>query len=110
MRRHFRRLAVLAFLLLTMVAAPRAAVLNEILYAPDPASPDPLRSHEWLEILNTSTTPLDLSGWTIRDRSAVIATLPSVLLPANAYLVVHLASGANDLDFSDDCGAFYTGA
>src|SRR5260370_39268646 len=76
---------------------PGAVVINEILFQPDPASGDVLRTHPWLELFNKGTDPVDLSGWmvTARDRpaSASARSLAGGVLPGGAYLLVYFASG-----------------
>ncbi len=93
---------------------PLRLVLNEILYDEDSSSSDPLRTHEWVEVFNAGKGPALLGGWKLADRDGAAGpsarALPSVVLPSGAYLVVHFAAGTNDLDFSDGCGEFYTGA
>lgn len=48
---------------------------------------------DWFELVNTSSSPVDLQGWTISD-SGASWEFPSVVVPANGYLVVV----ANDED------------
>lgn len=71
-----------------------------------------LAGGQWIEIANNADQPAALAGYTLTDwdgsGNGNIA-LPAVTLPAGAYLVVHLASGTNDFDFSDGAGRFYTG-
>jgi hypothetical protein len=84
-------------------------VLNEILFYQNDTSEVPEEKFEWIELFNGSDNPVDLNGWTIsgQDASALI-TLPSIQLPPDAYLVVHVATGVNEYDFSDSTGHYYT--
>jgi len=86
--------------------------INEILFYNDPSNPDPNVSTQWLELANTGTAPVDLTGWSISASDGVnggsARALPSVLLPPAAYLVVHFASGTNSLDFLNNSGDYYT--
>ncbi|MGA9350393.1 MAG: lamin tail domain-containing protein, partial [Anaerolineae bacterium] len=81
--------------------------LNEVSF--DPLGGD--AGQEWVEVVNRGLTNRDLTGWTVSDSSGgALATLPLLILPPNAFLVVHFGIGSNDLDFSDGEGHFYTGS
>lgn len=96
----------------TTAQVPRV-LINEVLYLADPASADLRRDHEWIELYNKDTVPISLANWILTDRdgahSAAQRRLPAVSVPAGAYLLVHIAVGTNDFDFSDGCGEYYTG-
>ncbi|OZV70571.1 lamin tail domain-containing protein [Winogradskyella aurantia] len=70
---------------------------------------------EWFEIYNTTSSSIDLDGWTIRDDGTNSFTFSGTLLvPANSYFV--LGRGPNDptnggvnLDFSYGDGSFTLG-
>lgn len=104
------RLVLLAFLALTLDAQVK---INEVLFYPDPTSQDTFRTQQWLELFNAGTDPVDLTGWSVTASDGLSGAraraLPSVLLPAGAYLVVHFASGTNSLDFTGNSGDYYTG-
>jgi len=104
------RLLLLACLALTLDAQVK---INEVLFYPDPNSQDAFRTQQWLELFNTGSAPVDLTGWSVTASDGVTGAsaraLPSVLLPGGAYLVVHFASGANSLDFTGNSGDYYTG-
>jgi len=71
-----------------------------------------LESHrnQWVELFNASSLSQSLSGWVITNGAgAQVAALPSWTLPPMCYLTVHLGSGTNDSDFSDQDGHYYTG-
>ena len=104
------RLLLLAFLALTLDAQVK---INEVLFNIDPNSSDTFRTEQWLELFNAGTDAVDLTGWALTGADGVNGAsarpLPSVMLPAGAYLVVHLASGTNSLDFTGYTGDYYTG-
>ncbi|HUG13701.1 MAG TPA: lamin tail domain-containing protein, partial [Thermomicrobiales bacterium] len=82
-----------------------AIVINEVLYWPEDGD------LAWLELYNRSADTLDLSGWTISNGvGSIVAGLPSWQMPGGSYLVVRFGAGANDPDFADGVGTFYTGA
>ena len=62
-----------------------------------------------VELVNTSGTSIDLTGYQLTNELASsITTLPSWILPDGAYLTIHFGTGTNDSDFSNDWGHFYT--
>jgi hypothetical protein len=70
---------------------PGDVIINEIMKNPA-AVTDALG--EWLELFNTTSHPIDIDGWTIRDNESdfhVIDNGGPLVLPANGYLVL----GAN---------------
>ena len=87
-------------------------VINEVLYFEDDGLRGADGDHEWVEIYNATGIGIDLTGWTIADRDgwtgAGARALPSITLPAEAYLVVHFGQGVDDLNFDDLCGEYYT--
>ncbi|HYL37446.1 MAG TPA: clostripain-related cysteine peptidase [Bryobacteraceae bacterium] len=91
---------------------PAQVVINEVLYRVDPASSDPLKSQQWVELFNNSGGPVDLTGWIVSGRDGSSGSsarnLPSVTLPPQAYLVLHLAPGTDRLDFGDNTGDTYS--
>ena len=57
-------------------------IINELMY--HPASNNDLE--EYLEVVNRSGMPVDVSGWQIDD--GVQFTFPDISIPHNDYLVV----------------------
>ena len=83
------RLALLAVLSSAAAAAQSFAsgdlVINEVMYDP-PQQPS---FNEWVEVLNVSGGPLDLSGLVLSDAASSAEPLPSgTTLGAGAYLVL----------------------
>jgi hypothetical protein len=68
-------------------------VINEIMYHYQPNLPTPQgtpfseNDEEWIELFNRGTSPVDLSGWTIRDAIAFDFPVGTILDPGE-YLVV----------------------
>ena len=63
-------------------------VINE--FMANPASADDATG-EWVELFNTSLTPVDLNGWTLEDADSDSFTLVSaspILVPAGGYFVL----------------------
>jgi hypothetical protein len=91
---------------------PAQVLINEVLYRLDPSNIDPLKTQQWVELYNKGTAPVDLTAWIVSGRDgrtgASARTLPAVTIPGGGYLVVHLASGTDRLDFSDGTGDTYT--
>lgn len=85
-RKHRLWLSFLS-LSLALLARPLQAqvVINEVFYN----APDDIDDLQWIELLNTSETPADLSGWTIDDGK--VYTFPKgATLTGKGYLVVAL--------------------
>lgn len=81
---------------------PNPIVINEVMASNDSSygvniDDDPqLEYPDWFELRNISSEPVNLQGWTISD-SAFSWVFPSVVVPANGYLVV----AASDNDRTD---------
>src|SRR5215210_369539 len=66
---HFRFLRLFVLFALTWSAAhpaPAGVVINEILYRPGTGFPENT-AREFIELLNTDPTPVDVSGWSFTD-------------------------------------------
>jgi hypothetical protein len=88
---------------------PGGVHLNEIRFI-DAEAPIGDRLNALVEIHNKDVSTAVLDGWTITDENAaVMFTFPSLSLPPGAFLLVHFATGADDLDFSDGVGHVYAG-
>jgi VCBS repeat-containing protein len=67
---------------LTTTPETEAIVINEIMHHPGTESP----LEEFIELHNTATFPIDLTGW--RISKGVDFTFPNVTIPASGYIVV----------------------
>ncbi len=110
-----------AFLLPALVegGSQLGVTVNEIQYAPSSGSPDPALRFEHVELYNSTATPLDLSGYTLRDVNAAgvqetLFTLPALALPAYSFLVVYAAAATGtlveDTDLDDGAGLLIAAA
>ena len=94
------------------LAAPAQVVINELLIRTLAETADANRNHQWVELYNKGTDPVDLTGWKLANRDgragARALDLPSVSLPAGAYLVMHVTRGEDQLDFQAGAAHFYT--
>jgi hypothetical protein len=68
-------------------------VINEILYDADGDVAD--ANAEWVELYNTSDTPIDIGGWTLRDAASADA-LPPLVVPARAFAIVAASNAFHD--------------
>ncbi len=83
-----RRLTVLPSLLLLLLAlvARGEVIINEIMYRPGTGFPENT-GLEFIELHNTATAAVDVSGWSLT--SGVAFTLPaSTVIPASGFLVI----------------------
>jgi hypothetical protein len=91
------------------VPITKGLVLNEIQF--DPYGQD--GGNEWIELHNGQAGPINVAGVQVKDSAnVVLATLPSVVLPAGAHYVVHLGpvvAATLDNDLSDGRGNTFTG-
>lgn len=94
-------------------AALGAVRVNEVLFAAELASANPVINHQWVELVNTGPAAANLAAWRLAagdgPEGAGARGLPQINMPPGAYLVIHYASGPNDLDLTDGCGHYYTG-
>ncbi|WP_197203657.1 lamin tail domain-containing protein [Crateriforma conspicua] len=66
----------------------QSVVISEIMYNPDTSEVGSLP--EWLEIVNTGSSPVDLSGWYFADEDASWGSFPTgTILPPNQAAVVY---------------------
>lgn len=72
------------------IAWPRGAVvLNEIMLKPSGGEP------EWVEVLNTTSAPIPLQRWGLRDaarRTGVVAVSEVAVLPPHGYAILTASS------------------
>lgn len=90
---------VLFFLAFLTACCPRAGaqanrydiVIDEIMADPSPSVALP--ANEWIELKNTSSSPINLSGWRIADASGQSGPLPAYTLKPDSFVIV-CTSGA----------------
>lgn len=64
--------------------------INEFL--PDPAISG---DHEWVELYNTNTSSIDLTGWVLSD-SVAVRYSPTGTIPAGGFFVIELSNTLNN--------------
>jgi hypothetical protein len=99
----FRFLFVLTFLLIASPISVYASVtINEIAWMGDAES----ANHEWIELYNSGSEAIDLTGWVLSDGANLDINLTGSA-PASSYVVLERTS-----DESSSASAFliYTGA
>ncbi len=69
-------------------ANPGDVVFNELMWMGDFAG----KSHEWIELRNTTDADIDLAGWDITrlsdDGEVLMFTIPSGIIPAQGYFLI----------------------
>jgi hypothetical protein len=66
----------------SMYSSPGDVVVTEIMYRPD-------RGGEWVELYNRSRVAVDLSGWSMTDRSGTSGTIPGgTVIEAGSFLII----------------------
>lgn len=69
-----------------------AVVINEIMADPSPSAGLP--SHEWIELKNTSASPVILQNWRIGDASGQSGPMPGFILQPDSFVIVCTGSAA----------------
>jgi phosphatidylserine/phosphatidylglycerophosphate/cardiolipin synthase-like enzyme len=77
-------------------------VLNEIVYNPR----GPEVEGEWIELFNGGDS-VNVLDWTITDQDNWIFQFPSLAVPEECYVVLHIGPGIPDSDFSDHVAHLY---
>ncbi len=81
-----RRAALIgALFFISRMSLPAQIAINEIMFHAAPAIPEDPRK-EWIELLNTGTNSVDLTGW--RFTRGISFNFTNVTLPAGGYVVV----------------------
>ncbi len=70
-------------------------VIDEIMADETPAVGLPER--EWVEIKNTTTQPINLQGWRLRDATGQSGPMPAFILAPGAYAILCSSTAAADL-------------
>lgn len=98
---------VFELLIDSSVAEPAPIVINEVMASNDRAVPDdrtPPRYPDWIELYNSGTEGVDLTGWVLSDSSASW-TMPALTIEADGYLLLY----ASDCDPDrETCGTKHT--
>ena len=68
----------------------------------DSVQTGPDAAYEWVELYNSASAPLELTGWTIEDNMAT-DSIPTLTIPANGFAVV-AASGDFYINYPDFTG------
>ena len=85
-------------------AAPNAVVINELMY--NPATD--LDTDEFLELANTTSSAVDMSGWTFT--AGITATLPAgAIIPPNGFYVLAADATRFQTLYGRTANAVYTG-
>jgi hypothetical protein len=82
-------------------ASSSTLLISEVLY--DPLGTEP--NEEWIEIFNSTASPIELTGWTINDNLSTDIISPTVTIPAGGCLVIAASSEdfyTNYPDFTGD--------
>ncbi len=80
----------------------KTIVLNEVTYNPRGSEVE----GEWIELFNAGES-VDLQDWTITDQDNWIFQFPSLAVPRECYIVLHVGPGIPDSDFSDCVAHLY---
>jgi len=79
-------------------SSPGEVVITEIMYRPD-------GSGEWIELFNRSSVAVDLSGWSVTDRSGASGSIAGgVEIEAGSFLVIAQDPGAVSSIFPASAG------
>lgn len=81
--------------------------INEVMFYPDTGG------NEWVELKNTGSAPVNISGYSITDEDGNMYRIPDALpdVPGGAFVVVTFdgaGSGSDDYDFSDNVATLHT--
>jgi hypothetical protein len=71
--------------MLNKLAAAGDVIINEIMADPDPVIGLP--NHEYLELYNTASSPIDLSDWILQIGSSS-KTIEDFILPSHSYVLI----------------------
>jgi len=84
----FVRLLLLILLLPALLTAQNRydVVIDEIM--PDPTPQIGLPSNEWIELKNTTATPINLQNWRIGDASGQSGPMPNFTLLPDSFVIV----------------------
>ena len=97
-----KKLQLLALSVLTAMAANAQIVINEYCSNSTSFLDEQGDNSDWIELLNTSSSDINLEGWHSSDKADNLAkwTFPSITIKAGAYLQI-FASGKNLTEVAD---------
>jgi len=75
------------------IAKQYDVIIDEIMAAPTPAISLP--TNEWVELKNTSVTPINLLGWTITNHQLTSGGMPNFILKPDSFVIVCAASAVS---------------
>jgi hypothetical protein len=88
----------------SLTSVPGEVIISEVAWMGTGASPN----HEWIELYNTRSTPLDLTGWQLANSTASVDIILNGVIPANGF---YLLERSQDLTVSDVvANQIYSGA
>ncbi|MCP4440995.1 MAG: T9SS type A sorting domain-containing protein [Aureispira sp.] len=93
-----KKVLTVVALFVAFQSAQAQIVINEILYNTPVSSSE---NEEFVELLNTTSSPINLSGYTIKDNGSPI-TIGNLTIPANGIVVL----GRDSADFNTAYGFF----
>lgn len=74
-------------------SSPGSVVINEIAWMGSLDS----TSDEWIELHNTTSSAIDLTGWSILDDGSTTYSITSGTIPANGYFLIEDSENATDI-------------
>ncbi len=77
-------------------------VLNEVVYNPR----GPEVEGEWIELFNGGDS-VNILDWSITDQDNWFFQFPSLAVPKECYVVLHIGTGIPDSDFNDNVAHLY---
>jgi Lamin Tail Domain len=70
-------------------------VIDEIMADPSPQVGLP--NTEWIELLNTSSSPINLQGWRIGDPAGLSGAIPNFILQPDSFVIICANSGVSEM-------------
>lgn len=108
--KDLRNMVLLGLLVLALFLSPHLSfpirassptlLISEVLY--DPLGTEP--NEEWIEIFNNTSSPMELTDWTISDNNSTDVISPTVTIPVGGCVVVAASEDfyTNYPDFTGD--------
>ena len=86
MRKLFTLLTVVVFYTASFSQNRYDVVIDELM--PDPTPVVGLPTNEWIELKNTTTAPINLSGWRIGDPTGQSGVMPNFILQPDSFVII----------------------